>query len=439
MDTDNHEYRNLPVLIRVDAALDAATVSAVTAAEAKIMEGFVRAGKEAALSPIGADGKPRMLKITAWIAHAGKPNRNGDGFLQEDLEEAIEEGLFIAPNIGMIDFNHDFSAYGAWYNARLEYDPQAKEYGIIAEGAIWAWRYEEMVNTLLAMQQRNGYVEVSMSCLPRGLERALDTNGREYTLVRRPVFFTTSVLDMPPADPHARGLTTEDSSQTSEEREEILLNASEAITLTPESLQEGDMDYEKLIAELRAALAEGNTEMLESLTSLVAAAARVPALEAELTEANDRVTELDALVQERDVRVATLETSVLEGEVALTAARETLATATEELEVFRAERTEREAADAAAARTALRNTRVAEISEVARRALEGQPVEVQEKIIEMWTDMDDIQWDLHKTALNLVPQEGKYEGRSKKEGGLSGTSEGVVPAGAFAIDKYFNK
>ena len=83
------------------------------------------AGFEEAAGPITESGLPRMLKITAWIAHAGPANRNRDAFLAEDLQEVVNNDLFAPPYLGMVDFNHDFFPYGAWYSARYEYDPKA--------------------------------------------------------------------------------------------------------------------------------------------------------------------------------------------------------------------------------------------------------------------------------------------------------------------------
>ena len=44
---------------------------------------------ELAAGPI-VEGKPRMLLLTAWIAHEGR-NNNGDAFLKEELKEELSE------------------------------------------------------------------------------------------------------------------------------------------------------------------------------------------------------------------------------------------------------------------------------------------------------------------------------------------------------------
>jgi hypothetical protein len=125
---------------------------------------LTKAYKEAELSPMGDNGKPRTLKLTAWIAHAPKPNLNRDAFNEADLQKAVENGLFQAPYCGMVDYNHDFTAYGAWYSAKYAFDPVAGQQGILAEGFIYAWRYTELADLMLAMQQRQGHIDVSMAC-----------------------------------------------------------------------------------------------------------------------------------------------------------------------------------------------------------------------------------------------------------------------------------
>lgn len=434
MPTPQDLQRTLTLAARVhldgEPALDADQLG-------RLQEGMRLAGREAALSPIDGDARPRMLKITAFIAHAGPPNRNGDAFLLEDLEEVVRGGLFSPPHLGMIDFNHDFSAYGAWYATSLVYDTAAQQYGILAEGAIWAWRYEELANTLLAMQQRQGHIAVSMACLPQDIERAQDANGRDYWILRKPVFVTTSVLDVDPADPNGRGIGTESNAQTPQEREQILLNASAHPTTASAETQEEDMDPEKLLAELRAAMAEENAALVEQLTELAAAAARLPTVEAELSDLtlrHEMLTEAHRLLTEaRDTEVNAHAAT----QVALTAAQETLATMTTELEGFRAAEAERAAEAAKQARLELKEARLAQLPEAYRRALEAKPETDREAVTEYLTDLDEEKWEAHLASLTLLGGENKYEAATRKEGALT-TAKGSEGKGRFEIDTYFD-
>lgn len=145
------------------------------------------------MEPVGANNQPRVLQISAWICHAGYANRNGYDFDEAGLRASVESGLFKAPFVGMIDWNHDFTAIGAWHDAEFKYDPQAKAMGILAHGTIWSWRYETQANTLLAMQQRQGHIDVSVSCLfKKGTVNRNDRGGSTIT-IHDPVFLTTSV------------------------------------------------------------------------------------------------------------------------------------------------------------------------------------------------------------------------------------------------------
>src|SRR5258705_11251306 len=91
------------------------------------------------------NGKPRMLFMNAWMAHEGR-NLNGDAFVNEELRQRVREGLFVPPFAGMIDLDHDFTARGFWYKAAYAFDEQANKWGILATGAVWAWRYPELAD-----------------------------------------------------------------------------------------------------------------------------------------------------------------------------------------------------------------------------------------------------------------------------------------------------
>lgn len=398
-----------------------------------IREAFRRALREASVSPVGANGKPRMLKLTAWIAHAGKANRNRDAFLEEDLKAAVEERLFAAPYFGMVDYNHDFNLYGVWYQTKFAYDPSAEAYGIVAEGAIFAWRFEELADKMLAMQARQGFIDVSMACLPGSVEFAEDDLGT-YAILRNPVFFTTSVLDVDPADPKARALGTEDTDELPGEREVDLLTLSSATDLEPvgsnDPKMEDTMDLEKIVAALREVVAEDNQARMEPL---VEAAQRLPVVEGELEDTKAALataTEASAALQ---ASVEELTTARDEAVLAANTAKAELEAQTEELEALRQYKAEVEAQEAAARRDAIREARLAELSEAARAEFDALEEEVRERLLTRWED--DAEWQVARVALVSAAKRNKYEQASDKEGRLApGAGEQDAPRNQ--IDKF---
>lgn len=390
----------------------------VTAAINNVIEKANRArAEEAAVSPVGPNHKPRMLQLTAWICHAGKPNLNDKAFLAEDLREAVEQGLFQAPYFGMIDFNHDFEAYGCWYDTEFAFDPEAQEWGIIAHGALFAWRYTELADKVLAMQARQGYVDVSMACMAESYEPAVTEDGRPYLIIRRPVFFTTSVLDVDPADVHARGVGSENPDESPEERTRKLTTAS--LNGDANNSEEGQM--EELIKLIEAKFGE----QMEELRPLVEAAQKLPGLEDELASIKEEKAALEAKVAELESEKAALgqakaeaENAKATAEVALDVARKELESAQakiEELEAFKREIEEKEAAEAEEARRQARMTR---IPEAVLAALEND--ENKDALIEMWMSQSDEAFEatvkLFSVALN--GRTSMVE-RSSREGKLS--------------------
>jgi hypothetical protein len=115
----------------------------------------------------------------------------------------------------MIDDDHDFTARGYWYKTSFAFDDAAQKWGILATGAIWAWRYADLANRLTAEMQARGYIEVSMSVIPRHAELSLaypGATGEKTKILHNPVFFTTSLLSGPPGDQYARGKVVENPS-----------------------------------------------------------------------------------------------------------------------------------------------------------------------------------------------------------------------------------
>lgn len=176
--------------------------------------GFILASSQHAkgeLKPFGPDGKPRMLVISAWMAHEGR-NLNGDAFVKEELQNVVNAGLFAPPYAGMIDDDHDFTARGYWYKTSFAHDQVAKKWGILATGAIWAWRYADLAERLLKDMGSRGLIDVSMSVIAGHTEVTSvypGTQGEKTKVLHNPVFFTTSLLSVPPGDKFARGKVAE--------------------------------------------------------------------------------------------------------------------------------------------------------------------------------------------------------------------------------------
>lgn len=168
--------------------------------------------------PIDTNGKPRMLFITAWMAHEGR-NLNGDAFVKEELKRIVVDGLFAPPYAGMIDYDHDFTPRGYWYKTSFAYNDMSQKWGILAHGAVWAWRFPELADELLGRMKLEGKIDVSMSTLSDSSEVTSDYPGyvgQKTNILHNPVFFTTSLLSVPPGDPHAKGTVTNDPSKIGE-------------------------------------------------------------------------------------------------------------------------------------------------------------------------------------------------------------------------------
>lgn len=167
----------------------------------------------AAWMPKTTNGEPTKLKVSTWMCHAGR-NNNGLVFREEDLAPAAAR--IAAPNLLPMDWNHSAvvgsgdlpKAIGVWYAAEARWNPDAKKgqgaMGIWAEGVVWAWAFPDMAAQMIAMQEQKGYVEFSMACLPTQTVVGRDNDG-PYEVAIEPVFFTHSALDIPPADPDAKG------------------------------------------------------------------------------------------------------------------------------------------------------------------------------------------------------------------------------------------
>jgi hypothetical protein len=450
LDTEN--LKHLHVALHVDESADVSEAAPVAKA-------FLLAhdAETASTDPFfGTNGLPRMLRVSLWMAHEGKFNRNRDGFKPGSLRKAVELGLASASNPLMIDYNHDFTPVGVWTRATYRFNPKNSLYGVLLEGVIFAWRFPELTDTLVAEQARNGYIEGSMACMAAGYENGKDDSDAEGTWILEPTFFTTSVLDVPPADPNSVGLVSENPNETAEERERALTSASADIPDgPPEAIWELDMatieaqarhkeeqmnEFEKLLAAIREAMGEVTAEQTTQLAALVAAAQAVPGLEEAARVAREQLETVQARVAELEAQVVERDGTVSE----LTLANESLiaerATATEELGTFRA------AADAVAAEAetqrlaALREARMAQLHGSVRAALDAREEADREALVARWLGEDDATWDGTLALLN-AGREGSsvdYTARTAAEGEIPAAGA-TNSDGAFAISRFRNK
>lgn len=396
----------------------------------------------AEVSPIGPNDQPRMLHMTAWICHAEDVNDNGKAFKLADLESVIKAGLFQAPYFGMVDYNHDFKAYGAWYKADLKLDPKTGTYGIMAEGAMFAWAYQELADRLLAMQSRNGFIDFSMACIANHYESAVTEQGRAFDYLCQPVFFTTSVLDVAPADRNAVGSGSEDPTNTSADREQRLMSgaATEENTMTEKETTDeaATVVLEETDAVTEAAVADEVSEEVVTKVPVTEEATTEICLEVTIEDAEDEAEEL--MADPTEAPAMSLQDTIDTLKMALKAAEDLVAKLSAENVTLATYKTSTEAVLAAevakredAERAALREARLLELPESVRT--EMQTVE-KASLLESWVAQDEPQWGVTKSLFALASS-GKSRTKleaSAEEGRLA--LGGETSESGFAIDRY---
>lgn len=380
--------------------------------------------KTAAPEPV-VDGRPRMLHISAVIVHEGV-NRNGDGFYADDLKKVVnEKRLFKEGYGGMIDINHDYMPVGYWYDAEYITDPATNTAAILAKGAIWAWRFPEVADKILADQHRDGKINVSMSCMSKANEIQFDRaeDGSWIQWNRNPVFIATTVLfDQSPGDPGARGVADEDPVQiTDTERKSILFKA--AAQNDNSNIMEENM-LEEFKPLLEDKLGDSSKAVIDAIT------ASISSLEEKLDARANEVETLETEKSELSEQNATLQTTVEEQKISL----EELSSNKEELEGVVAELTakveEFEAAEAAAAFERKKESRLADLSDSVKERLMAREESVREAILDRWANQTDEEWEVTKAEHALASTE-----TSKMER-LPGGARGSEETGATSLDKY---
>lgn len=380
-----------------------------TEKELEEVEPMIKAYHTAATpSPI-ASGKPRMLFINAWMVHEGR-NLNGDAFVKEELERRVNEGLFSPPHAGMIDDDHDFTPRGFWYKTTFAFDESAKKWGIFAQGAVWAWRYTELADRLIAEMAREGKIMVSMATIPESVEITTHYAGfeGEYTRVNHnPVFLTTSTLSVPPGDPDARGMATEDPKVG-------IVNSENPEKTVSEDKQ---MDKEKELAEALEACAKMKKDKEETEERMKKAEADHTA---ELTALNAKLAEADVTIKSLTEAKASLEAKIADFD-------KKLAELQSKVDAVEAENKEKEL-------TARFESRMAQVPDVVKKNLEKSSDK--EAVISRWKGLPEDEWTIVAASLSVV-SESSLTARSKEEGALP--ISGGLPADAKTNLKAYLK
>ena len=371
----------------------------------------------AAGAPPIQNGKPRMVFMSAWIAHEGR-NLNGDAFVKEELESRVEEGLFIPPYSGMVDLDHDFVARGFWYKAALAFDERVKKWGIFAHGALWAWRFPELSDTLLAEMHRNGFINVSMAALSESLEITMnhpEAEGTHTRVLHNPIFLATTVLTVPPGDENAQGVASENPEDLEPTPESLAL-ASHSGTM-----EESNMENE--LNELKEAIGQilANNGTSEKAFSLVQTfyEAQKEALE----KVEEEKGSLEAKLAEMQTEKASLEVALESAKEVQVTLEQELTETKEKLAAFEAEKQEAEEAERL-------DTRLSELPDVVIDNLEKHPDK--NAVLANWRKLDDESWKELQGMFTLA-NASSFKSKSDEEGrlGVFGTKTGGQSLKAF--------
>lgn len=379
----------------------------------RVAEVIKKAGGPPALS----DGKPTLMRVVAWMAHTGV-NKNRLAFTEEGLKAAAET---ITPaNPLAMDFNHSavFQYEGAqrlighWYKAEYAFNPKAKKgkgaHGIMVTGVFFAWAFPEIAQSLLADQQRLGFIRFSMACVSKTTERAEDDEGQWYEIAHDPVFFTNAALDCPNADVDASGLGLEGAPAEIEDKLARALKA---------DYGEKDEELLALVASLPGGESP-NTQTQPAPVVINAAAVTTEEVgmnDAEklafetLTAANEaftaRVAELMAELAAEQAKVATipgLESQIAELSTAkeglateFTALQATLEQKDAEIAAFQTKEAEEATRAAAAAAAQVLAARIAALPDSYRTAHAKKDDEKRALVEAKWTAMTDSEWEFY--------------------------------------------
>lgn len=379
--------------------------------------------QEAALAALGSqvaavNGKPRVMVVDAWMAHAGVFNSNGHGFTEADLEE-VGATLFRPPYLGVMDWNHssvlmrdgDPAMIGVWYESRYEYDPMARAgegaYGLRVRGMVFSWLFPEQASRMVEEQAKNGRLRFSMMCLYQAAE-SQTWHGREGKVLRKPIFFGNAVMTKPQADPDAFGRATWDEPK---ESQAALIAGALATQHEPAAGPTEDARMEEKLKELEAM----NADLRARVDALVAAhdqqvsAEALAALQSEVAAAQKRAVELEASVEALRTANEALTAELAAVQEAHTALLTERAEAQAKLDAI-------EAQAASVAKQELVEKRLAELGEDFLKAHAKRDEAKRLKVEERFASLTDEQWEEEKELLGLAATRVSYAQRTALEG-----------------------
>lgn len=375
--------------------------------------------KQATVEPVGSDGKPTIMRISAWMCHAlPSVNLNRLAFEGPELQN-LAYTLFRGPHYGVIDWNHsavrpswfgentDPRMIGVWHKAEWAFDGQALDgvgaWGLLVSGVVFAWAFPEQATAMLGEQTRNGSVAVSMACLPATIEYRRDDDG-EFELAHNPIFFTVSILDVPPADEDGRGAVTEDPNISDESLRSRIAQVEE---VTMEDVTEVVVDAPApvVVEPVIEVVVEPAVEVIE------------PVVEVVVEPVVEPVVDLTAKLADTETRMLELQTVRESLKTALDTAEQTIAVLTSkiaeqeaELVAFRATAAEKERLDRLQAR-------LAELPAEFRKTHDAREAEAKARVEARWAGLSDTEWQDTRTDLvAYLPTKIGYAARSDLEG-----------------------
>ena len=412
----------------VQCAASVVPVQELTPDEKIVLSSFSKAGPD---SIVDSNGKPTVMRVVAWMCHEGV-NDNRQMFVKEELETAAKD-LFKAPHFGVMDFNHSAvlpwseepKVIGLWYKAEFAFDTKAKKWGILATGMLWSWLFPDHADKLLADQARRGYMRFSMAAIAGSHEYITAEDGKPATIIHNPVFCTVSALDVPPADPDAKGMGSEDGDEDDDQKLKNTL-----VAMAASHPWAGDVST--IVTSKKQGERMNDTEIIQQLTE-----DRVRAETALQDLVNTTTAEkagFEAKIAELTAKIAELETTHEELTMARTALaqdRETLAAKVEELTAQITELADFkagvEAAQAAAEQTARLASRIADLPENVRLIHARKTDEARLRVEKKWMGMSDEEWKVYlvEELLGYNPDKTviSYLDRSSRLPDVAGTDE----------------
>jgi len=376
-------------------------VASVSALAEKFPAEFTKDLSLAAPAPI-INGRPRMLHVSAIIAHEGV-NRNGDKFIASELSAAVNSGsLFSEGYAGIIDVDHSFQPVGYWYKSEYIKDPKTNNDGILAHGAVWAYLFPEETDRILAQQQREGFVRVSMACISKKEDVAFDVDesGRLIKTMHNPVFLgATLLLDKSAGDPNAVGTVDEDplSADASERRETVL----QAAALANDN--NNNLEEQAMIEEIRPLLAELLGDQSEKFTDAISdlISTKIDGFTNLLEEKDTLLVSANTKVDELTSQLESLNTALEEKDLAFENLKSEKEALEGELETAKATLQQYEDAKAEAEFEAKQQARLEELSDSVKARLMAKPEDIREKLLVRWAKLEDEEWETVKVELSL--------------------------------------